>query len=353
MSTESALALSAETLKPHQDLSHTAPSWELEPCQPEHVESLEWQCAFTEALVGYTSAMRTAFEFLGKANESLRKRGLGQNKLERALLECFGDAADMATTLAETVRLPLETTRATLAACKDDVRQASVDAACVEQRNKKLGSLTAHGARAWRLKSARDKLDQAMHSSSVSRTRAEDSLRGCILRENDLCCVARKLMLGTAEALHTAVWPLAPPPPPPLCECLKCFGEKHDDAEGRTSTPATAELTEGAASHTSFSSPSESSEMREDQTQGEIEGQGESEGIEEGVPPASERTRGATTSPRSVRSTDSALTARSNFEREVAVKGDPCSDREFTAVPPAFPYDATCVGGELDGCHGD
>lgn len=221
--------------------SQTKNTWDIEPCQSEQIDSLEWQCAFTEALLGYSGAMNSAFEFLGMANKMLRKRGRGNNDMEQALLECFGDAAAMTSALTETMRMPLEACRATLKACQNDVQQASLAAAQMEKTSNKLKSLTAKkGTKESKVKSARDKLDQAMHASSVSRTRAEDALRGCMLREHELCSLARKLMNGTAQALHCAVWPLEPTTPRPVCDC---FGASDDMRSTSASTPPAEEAT--------------------------------------------------------------------------------------------------------------
>jgi hypothetical protein len=166
--------------------------------------------------MGYAGAMNSAFEFLGKANKMLKKRGRGNNDLEHALLECFGDAAAMAAALTETVLLPLGSCRATLAACQKDVQQASLAATDMEKKSSKLKSLTKKKrADEGKVKIAREQLQQAMQASSVSRTRADDALRGCMLREPEICNLALKLMKGTSELLHCAVWPLEPPTPRP------------------------------------------------------------------------------------------------------------------------------------------
>jgi len=182
--------------------------------QKEELRCLEFQGRLTEALLGYAGAITSAFEFLGQAHSALQMQGAadvdGTGLSEKMLFESFRDAHATVCYLAGTARMSLETSQATLQACAADLEKADEAAAQVERYNKQLQAFKSTDTASWRCKKIQAKIDPAVHLAGVSLTRAQDSLKGCISRQGDLCQVARQLLAGTAAALRDAIGPLQP-----------------------------------------------------------------------------------------------------------------------------------------------
>jgi len=182
--------------------------------QKEELRCLEFQGRLTEALLGYAGAITSAFEFLGQAHSALQMQGAadvdGTGLSEKMLFESFRDAHATVCYLAGTARIALDTSQATLQACAADLEKADEAAAQVERYNKQLQAFKSTDTASWRCKKIQAKMDPAVHLAGVHITRAQDSLKGCISRQGDLCQVARQLLAGTAAALRDAIGPLKP-----------------------------------------------------------------------------------------------------------------------------------------------
>merc|ERR1712100_220553 len=147
--------------------------------------------------------MSTAFEHLQQARGVLQADGLSSSSdtaaMEEMLLSTFGDAHDKISDLIKTVRPRLETCRATVLACVEDLHEAERTASKVKAQLNSLDVLVKKGACGSRVEKIQGKLGPATHLASVARTRALDSLQGCSSRQRDLCQLTSNFMGGTSE----------------------------------------------------------------------------------------------------------------------------------------------------------
>lgn len=173
---------------------------------------IENQYRLTDALLGFTDAMGIAFEHLGKAREALQSNGLGGSveaaALNELLFSTFGGAHTASRNLAAAIRPQLEVSRSTAVACTKDLHEAERTASKVKKYRKELQALKSKKAKEWRVQKVQEKLEPAEHLANVAVTRALDSLRGCSLREGDLCHLIGELMQGTMDAIQLSVEPL-------------------------------------------------------------------------------------------------------------------------------------------------
>jgi len=179
-------------------------------------ENLEWQCRVADVLHGYTVLVANAFGSLMNALQQLDDVNIGDagsaGTMAKALINGLKEAQDKTSEMAASMRLPLETHRAIIAACFDDLTQADNAAAEAKRYNLKLESLSDEAvdrndrghssAKAQaRLARNRDKLNNALKEAAVRQTRVQDSLLACMSRKDKLCELTLEAVQGTVEAL--------------------------------------------------------------------------------------------------------------------------------------------------------
>mmetsp|Transcript_101119 Transcript_101119/g.286618 ORF Transcript_101119/g.286618 Transcript_101119/m.286618 type:complete len:436 (+) Transcript_101119:115-1422(+) len=196
---------------------------QLEDWETELRQGLDWQRRVADALPGYAEAVACAFEQLACAHQALDEGcigGVGEdiNAMAKSLLRGLQEAHAATRAMAEKMRIPLETHRATLSACADDLARADVAVNEALRYEDKVNSLASDDeenpvspkAEA-KVERNRAKLQQATNVASVAQTRAHDSLHSCIARKGILCRIAREVVQCTAGVISGAALRLATP----------------------------------------------------------------------------------------------------------------------------------------------
>jgi len=194
---------------------------------------LQLQRTVTDQLLGYIAAVTVAFDTLADAQATLRDGGISDlvevgypgagttSHVAKALLAGFLDARGIVCSTVVGAHGPLETVRATLAACSEDLKQSDLAMAELSRYSSKMEALAdetyergekAHDSPQVQAKFARnrEKLRKASVAASVAQLRARDSLQLCTERREHLCELAGVVIGGTAEALRLVATKLVP-----------------------------------------------------------------------------------------------------------------------------------------------
>lgn len=198
---------------------------DLDANQLDQLRSIEHQYKISDSLLGFIDCMSGAFEHLQQARGALKADGMSISSdtaaMEDMLLNTFGEAYDNMSSLIKIVRPQLETCRATVLACVDDLQEAERTASKAKIHLKSFDKLVKKDASGSSIQKMQGKLGPATHSASVARTRALDSLQGCSTRQRELCQATRKIMDTTSQAVQVSIRPLTAGCPLPTANtCL-------------------------------------------------------------------------------------------------------------------------------------
>jgi len=175
--------------------------------------TLECQRIMINGLLGYSTAITSAFELLTETRASLEAEGFcqfddscGSVGLSQ-MFESLCDAHWKSDQMAKAAHKSLEAFASRLSTTADCLREADAAEAAVNHYRTQLEACKVKHTASWRAATIQTKLDPAVEVAGAAMVRVQDALQGCEVQQTELRHLICNLSLGTAQVLLSAIGP--------------------------------------------------------------------------------------------------------------------------------------------------